>query len=84
MPGDFNQERLSARFEGINQRLREIESQLAVLSERAGVAYEEPTAEVPEDVVELARAGKTIEAVKRYRELTNASADDAREVVARL
>jgi hypothetical protein len=31
--------------------------------------------------MELAQSGKTLEAMKRYRELTNASADRAREVV---
>jgi hypothetical protein len=38
-------------------------------------------AAVPSDVVELARAGKTIEAMTQYRALTNASPDEARSVV---
>jgi hypothetical protein len=32
-------------------------------------------------VVELARAGKQLEAIRRYRELTGASMDDPRSVV---
>ena len=35
----------------------------------------------PGEVVELVRAGKTLEAIKRYRELTGAGSDEAREVV---
>jgi hypothetical protein len=36
---------------------------------------------VPADVVELARAGKTMDAIKRYRELTGLDFSRAREVI---
>jgi len=36
---------------------------------------------VPADVLELARAGKTMDAVKRYRELTGLDFAHAREVI---
>jgi ribosomal protein L7/L12 len=36
---------------------------------------------VPDEVVTLARAGKQLDAIKRYRELTGANIDQAREVV---
>ena len=36
---------------------------------------------VPEDVLELARAGEKIRAIKRYRELTGADVAYAREVI---
>lgn len=36
---------------------------------------------VPTDVVELARAGKATEAIKRYRELTGIDFAHAREVI---
>jgi hypothetical protein len=36
---------------------------------------------VPEDVVALARAGKTLEAVTRYRAATGATLDEARAVI---
>ena len=36
---------------------------------------------VPTDVLELARAGKTMDAVKRYRELTGLDFAHAREVI---
>ncbi len=78
----FNEALIGVQLDRINQRLRAIEAQLALLSERAGVAYASPSDGVPEDVVELARAGKTLEAIRRYRELTGAGSDEARDVVA--
>ena len=36
---------------------------------------------VPADVLELARAGKKLDAIKRYRELTGADIAHAREVI---
>jgi hypothetical protein len=81
MPGAFNQESLERHFQQINQRLAAIEAQLKVLSDEAGVPYEQPLAEVPKDVIDLAQSGDVMGAMKRYRELTNASAEQAREVV---
>jgi ribosomal protein L7/L12 len=78
----FNEALVGMQIERINQRLRAIEDQLKLLSEKAGVRYESPSDGVPEDVVELAKEGKTLEAIKRYRELTGAGGDEAREVVA--
>ena len=54
---------------------------MAILSDRLGVSYERPLAEVPPEIVELARSGNTLQAIKRYRELTGASLEDARSVV---
>jgi ribosomal protein L7/L12 len=78
----FNEALIGVQFERINARLRAIEDQLKVLSDNAGVEYHTPSEDVPEDVVELAKAGKQLEAIKRYRELTGAGGDEAREVVA--
>lgn len=78
----FNAALIGEQFERINQRLRAIEAQLAALSERAGVPYESPSDGVPPEVVELAQAGKPLDAIRRYRELTGAGPDEAREVVA--
>ena len=36
---------------------------------------------MPVEVIELAHAGNTLEAVKRYRELTNATAEEAKAIV---
>jgi ribosomal protein L7/L12 len=54
-----------------------------VLSDQAGVSYEEPFAELPPDVLELARSGNKMEAAKRYRELTGADGKEAMEAVGR-
>jgi ribosomal protein L7/L12 len=81
MAGAHSQESLERHFKQINERLRAIEAQLGALSEQAGIDYEAPMAEVPQEVVELAEAGDAMGAMKRYRELTGAGADQAREVV---
>ena len=78
----YNEAFVGEMFERVNERLRAIEAQLAILSEKAGVPYESPSAGIPPDVIELATAGKTLEAIKRYRELTGAGSKEAREVVA--
>jgi ribosomal protein L7/L12 len=39
---------------------------------------------VPEEIVELVRAGKTQEAIKRYRALNGATLDEARAAIAAL
>ena len=39
---------------------------------------------VPDEIVELARAGKTKEAIKRYRALNGATLDEARAFIAKL
>jgi len=39
---------------------------------------------VPPAIVELVRAGKTVEAIKRYRALNGATLDEARAAIARL
>ncbi len=65
----------------IGKRLEAIEEQLETLSRHAGVPYARPLAEVPQEIVELARAGKTLEAIKQYRALTNAGLEEARNVV---
>ena len=66
------------------ERFRAIESQLALISEKLGLPYENPADAVPQEVVELVHAGKRLEAVTRYRELTHATFEEARTVVSRL
>ena len=66
------------------ERFRAIEAQLALISEKLGVPYQGPSDGVPSEVVELVRAGKRLEAATRYRELTGASLDEAREAISRL
>lgn len=81
MPASMDQEQLDRRFKAIADRLRAIEDHLVVLSEKAGVPYEPPSGDVPKEVVDMARAGDTLGAMKKYRELTGAGADAARETI---
>jgi hypothetical protein len=81
MAGEYNQLALDAHFKQINDRLRKIEEQLKALSTSTGVPYEDPRAEVSEDVIALAEAGDTMEAAKRYRKETGAGMERALEVV---
>ena len=59
MAGTYSQQQLELKFNAISERLAAIESQLKVLSEKAGVSYEEPFAELPPEVLELAQARGT-------------------------
>jgi len=81
MPAQYDADQLKRRFDILNERLRGIEDQLAVLSEKAGVPYSPPAEDVPAEVVQLAEAGKTMDAIKRYRELTDAPFEQARDIV---
>ncbi|WP_248964530.1 hypothetical protein [Sphaerisporangium perillae] len=79
--GNYDSYALARHFEQISERFARIETQLALLSEKLGVPYDPPSAGVPTEVVQLARAGKELEAIKLYRAMTNASLVEAREVV---
>ncbi len=52
-----------------------------MLSDRAGVPYDQPGAGAPPEVVELAVAGDRMGAIRKYRELTGAGLDEASAVV---
>lgn len=82
MPGEYSQQALHDHFDSIAERLRAIEAQLKVLSDHAGVSYEERNADVPQEVVQLAAEGKTLEAATAYREATGADIKEAMKVVA--
>ena len=84
MGGTYTQQQLELKFNSISERLSAIEAQLKVLSDKSGVVYEEPFAELPAEVMELARSGQKMEAAKRYRELTGADGKEAMEAVGRI
>ena len=86
MAGEYSQESLRAHFENTNKRLAAIEEQLKRVSDAAGLPYATFTEElqVPDEVVQLARSGDTLGAVKKLRELTEASFDQARDIVSGL
>ncbi len=81
MPGEHSTATLQAHFDTINRRLRMIEEQLVRISRTGGSAYTPSWSEVPEEVIALAGEGKQLEAMKRYRELTGANMEQARDVV---
>jgi ribosomal protein L7/L12 len=80
MSRNYSQDLISA----MGVRIAAVEAQVALLSERAGLPYEPVSSGMPADVVALARSGKKIEAIVRYRDLTGATMDEARDVVAGL
>jgi hypothetical protein len=68
-------------------RLDYIERYLVNLGAVAGYRYAtfaQSTTDVPPEVVELARRGQTNDAMKLFRKQTNANAQQAQELVARL
>lgn len=80
----YNETQLSSFVDQVFERLRAIEAQLEVLSEKAGVPYEAPSKNVPDEVVELAQAGDRLGAIRKYRELTGCGSQEAQEVVSGL
>jgi len=74
---------LQPRLEGLAERLDHIEKYLADLGQAVGYPYAPFSAGLPAEVAELVRAGKTLEAVKVYRQRTNSSIAQATAAVAK-
>ena len=77
----YNEMQLSSYVDQIFKRLQRIEAQLALLSQKAGVPFEDPAANAPPEVLELVRAGDRMGAIRKYRELTGAGMQEAQELV---
>ena len=84
MAGEYSTETINTYIEQTNARLAAIESFLSVLASHAGIAYVNPTATVPPEVVAMAQSGDRIGAMKLYRELTGAGLAEAQAIVAGL
>jgi ribosomal protein L7/L12 len=84
MPAQYTSESLAQHFAQISERFGRIEAQLAILSEKLGVPYEQPGAGVPPEVIEQVRAGNQLEAIKLYRAATGAGFEEAQKAVAEL
>jgi hypothetical protein len=80
----YNDETLSGLVEALTERVRALEAQLVLVSRKCGVPYTVPVASVPEDVVALVEAGDRLGAIKRYRELTGADVEQARDAINRI
>ncbi|HET9197711.1 MAG TPA: hypothetical protein VFN92_05575 [Solirubrobacterales bacterium] len=78
----YNEAQLSSFVDQVFARLRKIEEQVAVLSEKAGVPYEAPSKSVPAEVARLVEEGDRLGALRKYRELSGCGAEEAKEVVA--
>lgn len=63
------------------ERLERLEQQVALISEHLGLAFDDGTGGVPDEVVALARAGRRMEAVKLYGTLTGADISTATSIV---
>ncbi len=77
-----NWEELRPVLQEMAERIDWLEEQLRSMGQAVG--YHVPpreTPDVPPEIVELVRAGKTIEAIKLYREATGASLEQARTKV---
>ena len=69
---------------GVTRRIRRLEAQVALLSEKLGVPFEDVAdgaGGVPQEVVALAQSGNRIQAIKLYRELTGVGLAEAKDVV---
>ena len=84
MPGVYSQESLAAHFDLTNKRLAVIEEQLALVSRQLGLPFQPFSEGVPQEVIDMARSGDKLGAMKKYRELTQATFAEARDVVAGL
>lgn len=69
----------------VYQRIRILEGQVAFLAQRLGVELPDEaalaTTSVPQEVVDLVRAGDTMGAIQRYRHLTGCDLREAKDVV---
>jgi len=72
---------LRPRLAALVERLDYIERHLTEMGQVVRYPYTPYSTGLPPEVVELARAGKTLEAVKLYRQLTGASLDQAKAAV---
>jgi len=72
---------LAPRLEGLVERIAHIEKYLADLGEAVGHPFLPFSTGLPPEVAELARAGKTLEAVTLYRKLANVSFEQAKLAV---
>ena len=79
--GELTWKDIEGVVQGLAKRLDYIEEHLVHLGEAVGYRYTPMNTTVPLEIKDLVRAGKTLEAMRRYRELTGASLEQAKAVV---
>jgi hypothetical protein len=80
----YSEAQLSQFVDTIMNRLRSIEAQLVLVSEKVGLPYVPADSGLPADVLEMVKNGNRLGAIRRYRELTGADANDAAEAINRI
>jgi hypothetical protein len=80
----YSEAQLSQFVDTIMNRLRSIEAQLVLVSEKVGLPYVAADSGLPADVVEMVKKGDRLGAIRRYRELTGADTNDAAEAINRI
>ncbi|MEU6403859.1 ribosomal protein L7/L12 [Streptomyces sp. NPDC046985] len=72
---------LESRFSRVDRRLARVEGKLDLILDHLGLREDEPWRD---EVVELVRAGRKIEAIKVYRKATGAGLPEAKDAVERI
>jgi len=65
-------------YAALRMRVKELEDQVAFLMRHLNVQYVAPGGEVEAQVKQLVLQGKTLDAIKLYREKTGASLEEAK------
>ena len=65
----------------VDARLVRLEKQIGMLFEHLGIDQPDGSEGIPSEVVQLARDGKQMHAIKRYMELSGADMTSAQQVV---
>ena len=78
----YNDAQLTSYVDQLFARLSRVEAQLALVSEKLGIPFPDATSGIPADVVAMVRAGDRLGAIKRLRELSNMTVDEAKAFIA--
>ena len=78
----YNDAQLTSYIDQLFARISRVEAQLVIVSEKLGIPFPDLATGIPADVVALVRAGDRLGAIKRLRELSNMTVDEAKAVIA--
>jgi ribosomal protein L7/L12 len=67
--------------EAEHYRIKRLEDQVKLLSDRLGIPFDDGSAGMPPEIVQLVRDGKKIEAIKAYSQLTGAGLADSKNAI---
>ncbi len=70
--------------DGHTIRIKRLEEQVKLLSDRLGIPWDDGSEGMPPEVVELARSGRKMEAIKTYNDLTGAGLAESKNAVDKL